>query len=163
MSDIDPTYAEPARRRGFSGFQVLMIVFLVILLTAGITYWFVRTYIYAREFQPVELSVKEQQALDGKLAAIGLEPTEILPNAKRAEPKASDFDDEGRLQARKPTAKPVPAARSTSANANSTPCWRAILISRGALPSTLPTIWPAHGLSYPLILTFRFSEAGRCA
>ena len=99
MSDIDPTYAEPARRRGFSGFQVLMIVFLVILLTAGITYWFVRTYIYAREFQPVELSVKEQQALDGKLAAIGLEPTEILPNAKRGEPKTSDFDDEGRLQA----------------------------------------------------------------
>ena len=99
MSDINSEgYATASTRKGFSGMQVLMFVLLAILLTAGITYWFVRTYVYAREFKPVELSVSEQQKLDSKLAAIGLQPTDVLPNANRGAPKPSDFDESGRLR-----------------------------------------------------------------
>lgn len=83
-------------KRGFSGSQVALIVLLAMLLTAGLSYWFIRTYIVPADFKPVELSVKEQTRLDGKLRALGVDPKELLPDAKRAEPVA-EFDDSGRL------------------------------------------------------------------
>ncbi|MEM1436959.1 MAG: arginine N-succinyltransferase, partial [Pseudomonadota bacterium] len=100
MSATDSDLATPAQttRRGFSGLQVLGIIFAVILVTAAVTYWFVRSYVYAREFKPVELSVREQTKLDSKLAAIGLEPESVMPNARRTEPTAADFDADGRLK-----------------------------------------------------------------
>lgn len=100
MSTTNSDLAAPtqARKRGFSGLQVLGIVFAVILVTAGLTYWFVRSYVYAREFKPVELSISEQTRLDSKLAAIGLAPEDVLPNANRRAPTAEDFDADGRLK-----------------------------------------------------------------
>ena len=100
MSATDSDLAAPTAttRRGFSGLQVLGIIFAVILVTAGLTYWFVRSYVYAREFKPVELSIAEQTKLDSKLAAIGLAPREVLPEANRREPTADDFDADGRLK-----------------------------------------------------------------
>ncbi|MEM6709713.1 MAG: arginine N-succinyltransferase [Pseudomonadota bacterium] len=93
----DALYAEavPARR-GFSALQVLGFVFLAILLTAAVTFWFVRSYIYAREFKPVELSQTEQATLDRKLAALGLAPQDVMPTADR--PATDDYGTDGRLK-----------------------------------------------------------------
>ncbi|MCB1682965.1 MAG: hypothetical protein KDI31_00705 [Pseudomonadales bacterium] len=82
---------------GFSGRQVLLIVFLAILLTAAVSYWFVRTYIYAADFTPVTLSEKEQSQLDGKLAGLGLDPLDVMPEAQRSRGDADRFDKDGRL------------------------------------------------------------------
>lgn len=67
------------REGGFKGRHVLLIILATILLTVGLTFWFVRTYIYARDFQPVELDVKEQQVLDRKLRTLGFDPSHKAP------------------------------------------------------------------------------------
>ncbi|MFK7897035.1 MAG: arginine N-succinyltransferase [Myxococcota bacterium] len=65
-----------ARKRiaGFTGLQVLGAVAVAMLLTAGVTYWVVRTYIWPADFEPVALSQVEQVELDGKLRALGIDP-----------------------------------------------------------------------------------------
>ncbi|MEM1229223.1 MAG: arginine N-succinyltransferase [Pseudomonadota bacterium] len=97
MSQVDtasPTGA-PAKR-GFSGKQVLLFLLIAMILTAGLTFWLIRTYVYAKDFKPVELSAREQVQLDQKLSALGLNPKELLPAAKR--PAGEDqFDSDGRL------------------------------------------------------------------
>ena len=82
------------KRRGFTGMQVLAIVGAVVLVTAGATWWLIRTYVYPTDFDPVELSVAEQDQLDGKLRSIGVDPVDLLPEAERTAP---EFDAEGRL------------------------------------------------------------------
>ena len=79
--------------RGFSGAQVALIVLAVMLLTAGLSFWVFRTYIQPADFKPVELSAKEQTQLDSKLAQLGVNPRELLPEAKRED----QFDAQGRL------------------------------------------------------------------
>lgn len=68
-------HADPApQRTGIRGIHILWIVLATILLTAGVTYWLVRTYIYAKDFEPVELSTTERQTLNAKLKTIGYDP-----------------------------------------------------------------------------------------
>ena len=64
----------PQKKGGFRGIHILWIVLATILLTAAVTFWVVRTYIYAKDFKPVELSVKEQRTLNTKLKALGYDP-----------------------------------------------------------------------------------------
>lgn len=80
--------------RSFSGLQVLGFVALAILLTAGFTYWAVRTYLYAPEFKPVSLSQKEQIKLDEKLRLVGVDPDALMPDAEH---KVDRVDANGRL------------------------------------------------------------------
>lgn len=76
--------AAPAKR-GFSGTQVLLFLLLAVLITAGITYWLIRTYVFANDFRPVELSQKEQVKLDDKLRSLGVDPESLLPGADRGD------------------------------------------------------------------------------
>ena len=85
---------QPRQNTGYSGRQVLACVAVAVLLTAGTSYWFLRTYLYAADFDPVALSAKEQHLLDQKLLNLGLNPKELLPAAKRA---PDQFDATGRL------------------------------------------------------------------
>lgn len=62
------------QRKGFRGVHVFWIVIGTILLTAAVTFWALRTYIYAKDFKPVELNNKEQTVLQGKLRALGYDP-----------------------------------------------------------------------------------------
>lgn len=96
MSDYTSTAAAP--RKGFSGKQVLLFIFAAIGLTAAVTYYLIRTYVYASDFKPVELSQKEQVKLDSKLRVLGVDPRELLPNAKREPGSANQFDAQGNLQ-----------------------------------------------------------------
>jgi len=83
-----------AGRQGFSGKQVLLFVLLAVVLTAGLTYWYFRVYVFPSEFTPVSLTPPEQVELDDKLRVIGLDPVDLMPDAQRA-PDAVDAD--GRL------------------------------------------------------------------
>ena len=82
--------------RGLRWPQVLLIVLATIVITIGGTCWFLKTYVFAREFKPVELSVKEEQVLEEKLRALGYDV-----DVKRPEPgrdQAADIDDGGFLK-----------------------------------------------------------------
>lgn len=72
---VDQTLSESAtERHGLRASHVVWIVLATILVTAAVTYWLVRTYIYAKDFTPVELNAEEQQTLNGKLRALGYDP-----------------------------------------------------------------------------------------
>jgi len=60
-----------ATGKGIRGIHILWIVLITILLTAAITFWVVRSYIYAKDFEPVELNTKETQTLNAKLRRLG--------------------------------------------------------------------------------------------
>lgn len=81
--------------RGFQGKHIAWIILGTILLTAAVTYWVVRTYVYARDFEPVVLSQTEQQQLDRKLVALGYQPVSASNQNKNS--NVNDFDASGRL------------------------------------------------------------------
>jgi len=82
----------PARSGGFRGIHILWIVLATIVLTMAATFWVVRTYIYAKDFQPVELNVKEQQRLDAKLRVLGYDPGPAADS--QAGPGSRETDEE---------------------------------------------------------------------
>ena len=62
---------EPVVKKSRFGFlRVTGIVALVIIVMALLSAWWVKHYIYASEFTPTVLTVKEQRVLDSKLARL---------------------------------------------------------------------------------------------
>jgi hypothetical protein len=59
-----------AKKFRFSFLQVLGIVALVMIVTALLTAWWVKHYIYASKFTPTVLTAKEQKVLDSKLVKL---------------------------------------------------------------------------------------------
>lgn len=87
-----------SRKGGLRWSHVLWIVFATILLTAGATYWAVRTYIYAKDFKPVVLKQKEAVALDKKLKQLGFSAgTEAASGNENPSTRASEYDKDGSL------------------------------------------------------------------
>ena len=85
-----------AGKQGLRWPQVVLIILVTIAVTIGGTYWFVKTYVFAREFKPVELSVKEEQVLENKLSALGYDVDVKSP--ERLEDQSADIDDRGFLK-----------------------------------------------------------------
>ncbi len=56
-----------SRRRGFSGTQVTLIVFAVVVVTAGLTLWIAWAWLFPHAFRPVELNARERVVLESKL------------------------------------------------------------------------------------------------
>lgn len=81
----------PSHKGGFRGIHILWIILATILLTSAVTFWIVRTYIYAKDFTPVELRVEEQQTLNAKLKVLGYDPG---PAARAETDQASLESDE---------------------------------------------------------------------
>jgi hypothetical protein len=50
--------------------HLFLIILATVLVTAALTFWFVRSYIFPAEFKPVALSASEQQVLAAKLQRI---------------------------------------------------------------------------------------------
>jgi hypothetical protein len=63
--NTDSTLNETGKRS--SGLNTFLIVLVTIIVTAGLTFWILRTYIFPAEFKPVELSAREEQVLEQKL------------------------------------------------------------------------------------------------
>lgn len=54
-------------QRHFSGLRIALIVLATVLVTVGVTLWVARIYLFPSEFRPVQLSAREEQALNDKL------------------------------------------------------------------------------------------------
>ena len=85
-----------AGKQGLRWHQVVLIILVTMAVTIGGTYWFVKTYVFAREFKPVELSVREEQVLENKLRALGYDVDVKSP--ERLEDQSADIDDRGFLK-----------------------------------------------------------------
>jgi hypothetical protein len=71
MDNKGENITEPAAKKfRFGLLQVMGIVGLVIIVTALLTAWWVKYYVYASKFTPTVLTVKEQKVLDSKLAKL---------------------------------------------------------------------------------------------
>ncbi len=88
---------EPRRGIGCLGVSLLIVATMVITLVLGAIA--VRYFLFPNEFEPVELNVTEQQALDEKLATIGVQ-TDRPPTAPadRFSSRPEEFDAQGRLK-----------------------------------------------------------------
>ena len=75
-------------KRGLGCFGIAGLMLLTIIISVGLTFWLVKSQLFPKPFEPVELSQKEEQTLQDKLDAIGL--GEVVNAAPRAEDKLSD-------------------------------------------------------------------------
>lgn len=55
-----------------SGLKIFLIILVTIIVTAALTFWVVRTYIFPAEFKPVQLSASEEQVLTEKLERLDM-------------------------------------------------------------------------------------------
>jgi hypothetical protein len=102
MNNKDEYILEPAPQKSrFSFLRVMGIVALVIIVMVLLAAWWVKYYVYASNFTPTVLTVKEQKILDSKLAKLEFTAngTSVIPKKKRhdegvpLEPEA--YSDEG--------------------------------------------------------------------
>lgn len=62
-----------SRSEGFSGWQVFLIMIVTIIIVAAITAWLILSDIFTKQFDPVVLDNREEQVLQEKLHAIGVQ------------------------------------------------------------------------------------------
>jgi hypothetical protein len=82
-TDTDGT----ATRKGLSWPQVLIIVIVAVIATAGLTYWFFNCYLFPKEFKAVQLKPKEERVLNNKLRAMGISMQDTKTEAQPLEPE----------------------------------------------------------------------------
>lgn len=84
-------------KRGFSGIQLSLIVLLVMVITALVTFFVLRYYVFPADLKPVTLSAKEEQRLDNKLRKLGWQPaSKTASGADSMEPEAYSEADQDR-------------------------------------------------------------------
>lgn len=54
--------------------KTILLVVIVAMVTAVATVWITVAYLFPKKFNPVELSAKEEQVLNGKLRQLGFQP-----------------------------------------------------------------------------------------
>jgi len=90
MNELTPNRADSPARSGIRGMHIFLIVIATILITVALTFWFVRSYIYAADFTPVQLQQSEQQELNRKLKVLGYEAAPATDTAAQKQPQESD-------------------------------------------------------------------------
>ncbi len=90
MSELSRQSPSDTKKSRFGWMHILGIATGVILLSALITVWWVKHNIYASQFNPTQLNVKEQRVLDSKLARLEASAQKTGGKAlpKYAEPQA---------------------------------------------------------------------------
>jgi hypothetical protein len=66
-------HSDTTRHGGLRWPQVILIVVVTVVLTAGLTYWALNHYLFLKAFKPVQLKPQEELVLKHKLRAIGIE------------------------------------------------------------------------------------------
>ncbi|MGB0910932.1 MAG: arginine N-succinyltransferase [Nitrospirales bacterium] len=80
---MSPSNAEPSPPSfQLGGFKVLGIVVLVVILTIGLTAWWMNKNIYAAPFTPTQLSSSEQHVLEAKMAQLSDKPKQVNDSDK---------------------------------------------------------------------------------
>lgn len=82
----------PVVREGGMGWgRIVLLILLVVVLTVGITVWVMTHYVFPREFKPVQLSAREEVALNQKLDR--LDPAGHGPRVRPASEKAMNAEN----------------------------------------------------------------------
>lgn len=81
------------RQQGFTGVQVLLMILVTIVLTVGITFFVVRSYIFPKPLTPVSLSSKEEAKLEDKLSQLGWQPERKASTHTKDSAQSSSSDD----------------------------------------------------------------------
>lgn len=93
-SDMDTnTTVEQPDRRG-NGLKIFLIVLVTVFVTAALTFWVVRTYIFPADFKPVQLSSSEEQVLEEKLQRLDTLQTRRTRGAAKAAQRAEEQEGE---------------------------------------------------------------------
>ncbi|GGB72080.1 arginine N-succinyltransferase [Shewanella inventionis] len=75
---------------GASGVKLLLIILATVLVTAGLTFFVIRTYIFPSPLTPVTLNVKESQQLEQKLTQLGWQvDTRTSSTSKQVRPSSN--------------------------------------------------------------------------
>ena len=101
MSDRITNAEAAPHKTGLGAMQVLGIVLLTVVLSVGVTYWALNSYLFAREFKAVELNDKEEQVLDQKLEVLGFDLDVGDGDRQRGGISRLEFDEKGRLRPEK--------------------------------------------------------------
>lgn len=73
-STPEPATESAPTRSVSNGWRTFGIIVITVVLTLGISYWLITTYLFPDAFTPVVLNKKEQRVLDQKLRRIGISP-----------------------------------------------------------------------------------------
>ncbi|MEN8712804.1 MAG: arginine N-succinyltransferase [Arenicellales bacterium] len=100
-NSLDTNISE--QKQGLRWSHVLWIILATIVITAGATYWAVRTYVFAKDFEPVVLKQKEVLVLNRKLEQLGFTtetegPASTDKQTGTNSTPASEFNAEGNLK-----------------------------------------------------------------
>ncbi len=99
MNGLDnSTVPGQANRRKFGCLQVFGIMLVTVLITAGVTLWVAKTYIFPSQFEPVVLTSQEDQLLSEKLNMFDFSQTKTATSAPAGtiatRKKKNSVDDE---------------------------------------------------------------------
>lgn len=75
--------------------QVLLIVLITMVITVGLSYWVLSSFLFMKEFKPLELNAKEALVLQGKLRAVGLDID--VGGSKPPKIASAEIDKDGNL------------------------------------------------------------------
>ena len=67
---LDNAPVTPLQQRSFGWGKMLLLLLVVIVLTVVVTVWVMTRYLFPKQFDPVQLSAREEQTLNAKLARI---------------------------------------------------------------------------------------------
>ncbi|MDH3690508.1 MAG: arginine N-succinyltransferase [Gammaproteobacteria bacterium] len=90
-TDVSESMPAGPKRR-FGGLKLFLLVAVVAVITSILTVWLTTTYLFPKEFKPVELSDREQENLSAKLER--LDPTTRASTAARLSDDGNDLTPE---------------------------------------------------------------------
>ena len=87
-----PTPPDP---QGSGCLKTLGVVLLTMLITAGLTYWLITSYLFPKPFEPVTLNQKEENVLVHKLRQFGIAPDVITDKQQPEVLEPEPYTEEG--------------------------------------------------------------------
>lgn len=91
--ETTPQTVEPVKPRR-SGWTLFLIVLITMVITAALSWWVIRTWIFPAEFKPVELSQQEEQVLEHKLERLDNLQVRRTRGQAKAEQERAQADSE---------------------------------------------------------------------
>jgi len=89
MEENNQNIAPETAKKQFGGWQVFGLMVIAVVVTAGITIFVFKTYLFPSEFKPVTLNPHEQQVLAAKLENLDAIETTGRPHHRRGVSKKS--------------------------------------------------------------------------
>ena len=86
----DNVNLKSVRKKKFGCLQVLGIVLLTVLVTAGLTFWAAKTYIFPGQFKPVTLTAQENETLSVKLESFDFSQAQTTKNPEQNQESLND-------------------------------------------------------------------------